>query len=128
MFSKLARVQGRCCLCSTPFTLTSPAGQGLPRITFPTPVESTQVSSWPCSGLCPAHPLNVNAALPACPMEEAALGQGDRASCICWGRALLSLISLFHFALHEIFNCLVERGWQLTIALFRLTELIMLCS
>lgn len=56
MFSKLARVQGRCCDCSTPFTLTSPAGQGLPRITFLQPLESAQVSSWPCSGLCSAHP------------------------------------------------------------------------
>lgn len=32
----------RCCLCSTPFTLTSPAGQDLPRITLLKHTESTR--------------------------------------------------------------------------------------
>uniref|UniRef100_A0A8C3N8Q2 Uncharacterized protein n=1 Tax=Geospiza parvula TaxID=87175 RepID=A0A8C3N8Q2_GEOPR len=53
--------------------LTSRAG--FAQNDLPKPMESTQVSSWLCLGLCSAHPLNVNAALPACPMEGLHLGR-----------------------------------------------------
>lgn len=106
--------------------LTSRAG--FARITLLMHPESTQMSSQPHSDLLPDLPLNINIHLLTCSLEENTLCQAEGSFCIHQANGLLSLISFFHFAQHEIFNCLVEKGWQLTIVLFRLTELIMLCS